>query len=59
MSRHFSGPHKHFGRNVKVESDLYSYATKADLKGKTGVKTSNLAAKLNLASLRAEVDRID
>ena len=33
---------------MKVESDLYNYATKADLK-KTGAKTSNLAAKLNLA----------
>ena len=34
---------------MKVESDLYNYATKADLKKKTGAKTSNLAAKLNLA----------
>ena len=44
---------------MKIESDLYNYATKADLKGKTGVETSNLAAKLNISSLREEVDRID
>ena len=32
------------------------YATKADLKGVTGVDTSNLAAKSDLDSLKAEVD---
>ena len=32
------------------------YTTKADLKGVTGVDTSNLAAKSDLDSLKAEVD---
>ena len=32
------------------------YARKADLKGVTGVDTSNLAAKSDLDSLKAEVD---
>ena len=36
-----------------------NYATKADLKGGTGVDTSNLAAKIDLASLEVEVDKID
>ena len=36
-----------------------NYATKADSKGGTGVDTSNLAAKIDLASLEVEVDKID
>ena len=34
-------------------------ATKADLKGATGVDISNPAAKLDLFSLKAEVDKLD
>ena len=34
-------------------------ATKSDLKKAIGVDTSNLAAKPELASLKAEVDKID
>ena len=44
---------------MKVELDLYNYAAKVDLKGATGVDTSNLAAKSDLASLKAELDKID
>ena len=47
------------GRNLKVALDLSNYATKADLKVETGVDTSNLAAKSQLAHLKAEVDKID
>ena len=39
--------------------DLSSYATKADLKGLTGVDESNLAAKSDVASLKVELDKID
>ena len=39
--------------------DISNYSTKADLKGATGVDTSNLAAKSYLASLKHEVDRIN
>ena len=38
---------------------MCSYATKADLKNATGVDTSKLAAKSDLVSLKAEVDKID
>ena len=38
---------------------MSNYATKVDLKGATGVDTSNLASKSDLASLKAEVDKID
>ena len=44
---------------MKVELDLPNYATKADLKGATGVDTSNLAEKSNLARLKDEMDKID
>ena len=38
---------------------MSSYATKAELKNATGVDTCKLAAKSDLASLKAEVDKID
>ena len=38
MSKYFPKP-KSFGENVKVELDLFSYATKADLKNGAGVDT--------------------
>ena len=59
MSEYFLKPYKPLGGNVKVELDLSNYATKANLKGGEGVDTSNLAAKLHLASLKAEVDKIN
>ena len=57
--QHFLKPYSCFGVNVKVDLDLSSYSTKADLKEATKVDRSNLAAKLDLASLKAEVDKID
>ena len=36
-----------------------NYATKTDLKNATGVDTYQLASKSDLASLKAEVDKID
>ena len=38
MSEYFSEP-KSLGRKVKVELDQSNYATKANLKNKTGVDT--------------------
>ena len=38
---------------------MSNYATEADSKGATGVDTSNLAAKSDLANLKAKVDKID
>ena len=45
-----------FGGNVKVELDLSSYATKADWKRLKGADTSKLAAKTDLASLKAQIN---
>ena len=42
--------------NVK---DLFNYATKTDLKNATEIDTSKLAAKSDLVSLKAEVDKMD
>ena len=56
MSQHFPPIS---GGSVKVELDLSSYATKADLKNVTHVDVSSFALKSNLASLKTEVDKID
>ena len=48
----------HYHRiNVKV--DLSNYATKTDLKNATSIDTSQLAVKSDLASLKADIDKID
>ena len=42
---------------MKVELDLSNYATKADLKNATGVDTLKFAKKVDLASLKSEIDK--
>ena len=44
---------------MKVELDLSNYATKADLKNETGLDTSTFAKKVDLASLKSNVDKLD
>ena len=58
MSEYFAEP-KSFGGRVKVELDLSNYATKADSKNATGVDTSKFARKVDLASLKSNVDKLD
>ena len=58
MSQYFP-PYRSSGRNIKVESDLSNYATKTDLKNVTHVDESSFTSKTNLASLKAEVDKLD
>ena len=43
----------------RVELDLPNYATTASLKRVSGVDTSNLAAKSDLVSLKADIDKTD
>ena len=38
---------------------MSNYVTKADIKNATGIDTSKLAAKSDLVSLKAEVDKLD
>ena len=52
-------PYKSSSNNIKVELDLYNYATKNDLKNITDVDVSSFASKTNLAVLKTEVDKID
>ena len=45
--------------NIKLKVDLSNYATKPDIKDITHVDTSGFALKTNLASIKAEVDKLD
>ena len=38
---------------------MFHYATKSDLRKVTGVDTSNFAKKVNLTSLKFDVDKVD
>ena len=51
MSKYFPEP-KFSGGKVKVELDLSSYATKANLEDAAGVDTSKFAKKIDLASFK-------
>ena len=59
MSQYFSKPYELFGEDINVKMNLSNHATKPDLKNATGIDTSKLAAKSDLASLKAEVDKSD
>ena len=58
MSEYFRKP-KCLGTNVKVELDLPNYATKTDLRNATAIETSRFTEKVDLASLKREVDQLD
>ena len=58
MNEYFPEPKSSEGR-VKVELDLFKYATKTDLKNATRVDTSKLAKKIHLATLKPHVDKLD
>ena len=55
MSQYLPKPYEPFGGDISVKVDL-SYHEKADLKNATGIDTSQLAAKSDSVSLKAEVD---
>ena len=58
MIQYFSKSYDLIDKNVKIELDLSNYATGADVKRATGIDTSNLPLKSNLAKLKAEPDKI-
>ena len=58
MSQYFPKPYKSFERNINAKVDLSNYTTKLDFKNAIGVDTSKLAAKFDLASLKAEIVKI-
>ena len=43
---------------VKVQLDLSNYATKTDLKNATGIDTPSFAKKVDLTSLKSNVDKL-
>ena len=45
--------------DINVKVDLSNYAAKVDIKNISHVDTSSFALKSNLASLKAEVDKLD
>ena len=57
MSEYFPEP-KSLGK-VKVELDLPNYATKTDFKNATGIDASSFAKKVDLSSLKSNVDKLD
>ena len=59
MSQHFPIPYKPFGEDINIKVDLSNDATKYHLKNATGIDISKLAAKSDLVSLKAEVDKLD
>ena len=44
---------------MKVELDLFNYATKTDLKNVTGIYTLSFPKKVDLANLASNVDKLD
>ena len=57
MSEYFQES-KSLGK-VKVELDLSNYATQTDLKNATGIDKSSFAKKIDLTSLKSDVDKLD
>ena len=58
MSQDFPKPNS-LGANVKVELNLSNYATKTDIKNATGADTSSCAKKIDLASSKSDVNKLD
>ena len=58
MGEYFPEP-KSSGGRVKVELDISIYTTKADLKDAEGADISKVAKKVNLASSRYSVDKLN
>ena len=57
MSEYFPEP-KSSGGRVKVQLDLFNYATKADVKNATGADISKFAKKVDSADLKSNVDKL-
>ena len=58
MSEYFPRP-KFLGGKVKVELDLFNYATRADSKNSADIDTFKFFKIVDLARLKSEVDRLD
>ena len=59
MSQYFHEPYEPFKGDNNVKVDLSNYVTKTDLKSISHIDVSSFVLKLNLASLKTEVDKLD
>ena len=59
MSQYFPKPYELFDGDINAKVDLSNYATKADIKNISHVDTLSFALKLNLASLKTKVGKLD
>ena len=59
MTDYFPKPYEPFGGDIGVRVDLFNYARKTDIKNISHIDTLSFALKLNLASLKPEVDKLD
>ena len=59
MNEYFLKPYKPFAGDINVKVHLSNYVTETGFKNETGIDTSKLAAKSDLVSLKAEVDKLD
>ena len=59
MRHYFPKSFRSFEGNINVKVGLSNYAIKMHLKNITQIDTSSFALKTNLASLKAEVDKLD
>ena len=59
MSQYFPKLYEPFGGDINVRVELSYYVTKTDIKNILHVDNSSSALKLNLASLKTEVDKLD
>ena len=59
MSQYFPKPYEPFCGDINVKVDVSNYATKTDIKNISHVDTSSFELKTNLATLKAEVGKLD
>ena len=59
LNQYFRKPYEPLRGGSNIKFDLSNYLTKIDLKNATGIDTSKLAAKSDLASLKAEIEKLD
>ena len=59
MSEYFPKPKSLRANKLKVELDLFIYATKEDLKSAAGFDTLDFAKKTDLANLKSDVAELD
>ena len=59
LNQYFRKPYEPLRGGSHIKFDLSNYLTKIDLKNATGIDTSKLAAKSDLAGLKAEIEKLD